>query len=182
MIKYNKITNGDEKMSKKSSFLKSLTNRSLVALLLFSFICTLLGFGIAYNEHRSLVELSNKYDEAIEKIDQCQAAISSLSEMVTSIQYTPPANTEEYLTATDIYQAPDESTDSSVPVTSDTNTPHTKPAETTQTQPVSGQYYVTQSGSKYHTSSCSYLSKSRIAVSLETIRSKGYSPCSRCIK
>lgn len=169
-------------MRGKSSFLRALSERSLVALLIFSFICTLLGFGIAYNEHRNLTELSDKYDEAIEKIDQCQAAVSSLSELVTSSQYIPPANIEEHLTTSDSYQITDITADSSANGETDNNTTQTKPAKTTQTQEISGQYYVTQSGSKYHISSCSYLSKSRIAVSLETIKAKGYSPCSRCIK
>lgn len=44
-----------------------------------------------------------------------------------------------------------------------------------------GTYYVTSSGKKYHKSTCSYLSKSRISISLSDAKSKGYSPCSRCI-
>lgn len=43
-------------------------------------------------------------------------------------------------------------------------------------------YYVTSSGKKYHKSTCSYLSKSRISISLSDAKAKGYSPCSRCIK
>ena len=177
MIKYSKIIDGDENMKVKSSFLKSLSERSLVALLLFSFVCTLLGFGIAYNEHRSLAELSDKYDEAIVKIDQCQSAISNLSEMVTMTQTTLIPTT-----FADVSQPDDIVSQSHKESDSESSTTQSKPDKTTQSQPVSGQYYVTQSGSKYHISSCSYLSKSRIAVSLETIRSKGYSPCSRCIK
>jgi hypothetical protein len=169
-------------MRGKSPFLKALSERSLLALLVFSFICTLLGFGIAYTEHRSLTDLSDKYDVAIEKIDQCQAALSSLSELVTSTQYIQSANTEEYLSTSDFYQISDIIADTSANGKADNSTAQTKPAKTTRAPEISGQYYVTQSGSKYHISSCSYLSKSRIAVSLETIRSKGYSPCSRCIK
>ena len=40
--------------------------------------------------------------------------------------------------------------------------------------------YITKSGSKYHAGSCSYLSKSKIAIALGEAVSKGYDPCSRC--
>lgn len=40
--------------------------------------------------------------------------------------------------------------------------------------------YVTNTGKKYHKSSCSYLSKSKISISLEDAKSSGYTPCKRC--
>ena len=40
--------------------------------------------------------------------------------------------------------------------------------------------YITKSGKKYHQSWCTYLRKSRIAISLKDAKSRGYSPCSRC--
>lgn len=40
--------------------------------------------------------------------------------------------------------------------------------------------YITKSGKKYHTESCSYLSKSKIAIDLKEAIEKGYSPCSKC--
>jgi methylphosphotriester-DNA--protein-cysteine methyltransferase len=40
--------------------------------------------------------------------------------------------------------------------------------------------YVTNTGKKYHTGSCSYLSKSKIAISLSDAKAQGYGPCSRC--
>lgn len=43
-------------------------------------------------------------------------------------------------------------------------------------------YYVTASGKKYHISTCGYLSKSKIKITMEEILSDGYEPCSRCIK
>lgn len=45
-----------------------------------------------------------------------------------------------------------------------------------------GKYYVTASGKKYHIGSCSYLSKTKIEISLEEALNKGYEPCSRCIE
>ena len=40
--------------------------------------------------------------------------------------------------------------------------------------------YKTNTGSKYHTSGCSYLSKSKIAISLSDAKAEGLTPCSRC--
>lgn len=40
--------------------------------------------------------------------------------------------------------------------------------------------YVTRTGKKYHGPNCSYLSRSKIAISLKEARQKGYTPCSRC--
>ncbi len=44
------------------------------------------------------------------------------------------------------------------------------------------EYYITVSGSKYHIDGCSHLSKSKISITLDDAISKGYEPCSRCIK
>ena len=40
--------------------------------------------------------------------------------------------------------------------------------------------YITKSGTKYHTSECSYLKSSRIPISLEDAKSRGYGACSVC--
>lgn len=40
--------------------------------------------------------------------------------------------------------------------------------------------YVTKSGTKYHSAGCSYLSSSKIEISLDDAKSKGYTPCSKC--
>lgn len=40
--------------------------------------------------------------------------------------------------------------------------------------------YITKTGSKYHSSSCSYLKRSKIAISLKDAKDRGYSACSRC--
>ncbi|MBC5648901.1 hypothetical protein [Christensenella tenuis] len=40
--------------------------------------------------------------------------------------------------------------------------------------------YITNTGAKYHTGSCSYLKKSKHAISLDDAQAQGYSPCSRC--
>lgn len=40
--------------------------------------------------------------------------------------------------------------------------------------------YITATGSKYHRDGCRYLSQSRIAVTLEEAKARGYTPCSVC--
>jgi len=40
--------------------------------------------------------------------------------------------------------------------------------------------YITRTGSKYHQSWCSYLRKSKIAITLEEAKAEGYTPCKRC--
>ncbi len=43
-----------------------------------------------------------------------------------------------------------------------------------------GTVYVTKTGEKYHASGCSYLSQSKIPMSLSEAKADGYTPCSRC--
>jgi competence protein ComEC len=40
--------------------------------------------------------------------------------------------------------------------------------------------YVTKTGTKYHRDGCRYLSKSKIAISLNDAIADGYTPCSIC--
>ncbi len=40
--------------------------------------------------------------------------------------------------------------------------------------------YVTETGTKYHKNNCSYLSKSKIEITLEKAQDKGYTRCSKC--
>ena len=40
--------------------------------------------------------------------------------------------------------------------------------------------YITNSGTKYHQDGCSFLSKSKIPISLDDAIAGGYEPCSRC--
>jgi micrococcal nuclease len=55
-------------------------------------------------------------------------------------------------------------------------------AETTTTLDDSGgvTVYVTESGTKYHQAGCRYLSKSKIAISLQEAKAQGHEPCSVC--
>lgn len=61
--------------------------------------------------------------------------------------------------------------------------PTTQPTTEAPAPPASGDtVYVTNSGTKYHRSGCSYLSHSKIAISLSDAKAQGYTPCSRCFK
>lgn len=40
--------------------------------------------------------------------------------------------------------------------------------------------YVTDTGKKYHSDGYQYLKKSKIAISLDKAKARGYSPCSKC--
>lgn len=40
--------------------------------------------------------------------------------------------------------------------------------------------YITKTGAKYHRGSCSYLRKSKIAISKKEAIANGYGACSRC--
>ncbi|XMB65214.1 MBL fold metallo-hydrolase [Cellulosilyticum sp. ST5] len=57
-----------------------------------------------------------------------------------------------------------------------------KKQETSTTQPITTTVYITKTGEKYHKDGCSSLSKSKIAISLEDAKGKGYGPCSKCCK
>jgi len=53
-------------------------------------------------------------------------------------------------------------------------TAHLSPAPTSQT------VYITTSGKKYHREDCRYLSKSKIPISLDDAKQRGYTPCKVC--
>lgn len=59
-----------------------------------------------------------------------------------------------------------------------------KQAQLQQTQPIKTQgnitVYITKTGSKYHRGNCRYLRKSKIPISLEEAKRRGYTPCSVC--
>lgn len=63
----------------------------------------------------------------------------------------------------------------------DTKPSNSSPSSgSTSSQPQSVTVYITKTGSKYHRSGCQYLSKSKIAISLDDAKSRGYTACSRC--
>lgn len=164
----------NSKKEKKVFLTNDLTRRGLSLLLVFSFIATIIAFAVAYCEHKNYSALVAKYDEALERIDSCEASISAL--MTTQPDYSYTATTVSDNLPSEENKPSDNQAATTAQQTSD------KETETTQKAETPSGYYVTQSGKKYHVASCSYLSKSRVAISLERIKAEGYSPCSRCIK
>lgn len=151
-----------------------ITAKGLSILLIFSFIATVIGFAVAYTENRNYRALTAKYDEAVEKVSDLEVSVSALmaatasSAVDSSHEYPAEDYTNEIIATEDDIYASQES--------------HQSSENTTNSQASSGTYYVTQSGKKYHIASCSYLSKSKIPITMDRIRAEGYSPCSRCIK
>jgi hypothetical protein len=47
-------------------------------------------------------------------------------------------------------------------------------------EPYSGPYYITETGSKYPREDCRYLWNSKIEISLEEAKARGYMACSVC--
>ena len=194
----------DNNNKTENSYFKSvgLTIKGLKVLLGFSFVATIIAFSIAFCEHRQYTELVDRYDDALVRISQCEVSVSELmneTSYYNSIEYTTtlPLTTEttEYTTAeyeehtinaaTDpTVNEPAKETQTAKPHTTKeaTTKESTTKESTTKVKETSGAYYVTQSGKKYHVASCSYLSKSKIAITMDKIRAEGYSPCSRCIK
>ena len=73
------------------------------------------------------------------------------------------------------------------PVAPETTAAATTPKETTVATTLApvldtgtGEVYKTKTGSKYHSDGCSYLSKSRIPISLADAKAEGLTPCSKC--
>jgi hypothetical protein len=173
------LNNENSKKKKKFFLTNDFTHRGLSLLLIFSFTATIIAFAVAYCEHRNYTALITKYDEALERIDNCEASISALMTSQPDNIYTTGHNQ----TTPSVTQAPTVENDSSdnQEVLATQQTSGNEAVTTQKTETPSG-YYVTQSGKKYHIASCSYLSKSKVAISLERISAEGYSPCSRCIK
>ena len=172
--------------NKNISFNPKFTVKGLSVLLVFSFVATVIGFSVAYTENKNYRALTKKYDQAIEKVSELEVSVAAL--MTTSVYTTesayvyPAEDLTEAITTTlseaELSSYPDESSASQ---SNTENTKQTSEQSATATA-TSGTYYVTQSGKKYHISSCSYLSKSKIAITTDRIKAEGYSPCSRCIK
>ena len=166
-----------------------LTAKGLRILLAFSFVVTVLSFAVAYCEHKQYSELVGKYEDAIMRISECEASVAELMNNQNSVTVTPttemPETTETTKTAEvteSVAVSEKQTTTAGNKSPTEKTTTQTTTKETTTQKETSATYYVTQSGKKYHVASCSYLSKSKIAITMDRIKAEGYSPCSRCIK
>lgn len=90
---------------------------------------------------------------------------------------SPQEIAEEYVPDW-FYDTPEETTSYTNTNNPASNEP-TAPIETYEDKSIETTVYVTKTGSKYHRSSCRYLKKSKIPISLSEAK-KSYSPCSVC--
>ena len=55
-----------------------------------------------------------------------------------------------------------------------------EPLDGAPAEETAAEVYITVSGKKYHRGSCAFLKKSKIGVTLQDAKSRGYTPCSKC--
>lgn len=165
-----------------------LTVKGLKILLAFSFVATVIAFSVAYIEHIRYDELVDRYDDVMVRISECEASVEALmntSAVIDEVTYTTgvTASVKEEAESTS-YVYTENTTDKHQETTKkgSEDTQQTTKETTTAGAVTSSTYYVTQNGKKYHIASCSYLKKSKIAITADRIKAEGYSPCSRCIK
>ena len=169
------------------NMITGFTTNALKVLLGFSFVATIIAFAVAFCEHRQYTELVEKYDDVLVRISQCEASVSQLmneTSYYNSIEnsVTYPSEGDEAENTTAEYKEQTASDITGAAENTQSAKPDTTKETTTKIKETSGTYYVTQSGKKYHVASCSYLKKSKIAITMDRIKAEGYSPCSRCIK
>jgi len=104
---------------------------------------------------------------------------------VTSAETKPAATTKESTAATTKESTAATTAAATTPkeTTAATTAAVTEPAETPPAPVLdtgTGEVYKTETGSKYHSDGCSYLSKSRIPISLADAKAEGLTPCSKC--
>lgn len=120
-----------------------------------------------------------------DKVDDLQAEIEHLTEVVDATQQTADnwqekyndvsrelASLERQIRDQEVLDAQIDQFENHVPNSSN-------PAPTPEPQ-TSVTVYVTNSGAKYHRWGCQYLWNSSIAVALDYALASGYTPCSRC--
>lgn len=105
--------------------------------------------------------------------------------LMISILLTACETKEDNSALSDYKQIQDQEKPTSTPTPKPTPAPTPKPTPASEPTSVvqddnkSITVYVTKTGSKYHRSGCRYLSKSKIAINLETAKVL-YDPCSIC--
>ena len=161
---------------KKPIVSTGFTIKGLRVLLAFSFVATVLAFAVAFVEHRQYTELVERYDDAIVKISEYQSSVAELSD--NAVVTEAGTRKEKVATTAEVTKTEESKSET---YTAKTTTAKAQEVTTAKAEKAST-YYVTQSGKKYHMASCSYLSKSKIAITMDRIKAEGYTPCSRCIK
>lgn len=128
--------------------------------------------------HKETVNTLNKYKVTTYRTDLNGNVIVTSDGKKISVKLTTPTKTTEKANATKTNK---DTGKANAPTTNKTNNTDKKQATTT-TQPVTQTVYITKTGKKYHKDGCSYLKDSKIAISLDDAKAKGYEPCSKCCK
>lgn len=120
-----------------------------------------------------------------DKVDDLQAEIEHLTEVVDATQQTADNWQEKYndvsreLASLERQIRDQEVLDAQIDQFEDYVSNSSNPAPTPEPQ-TSVTVYITNTGEKYHRWGCQYLWNSSIAVALDYALASGYTPCSRC--
>lgn len=120
-----------------------------------------------------------------DKVDNLQAEIEHLTEVVDATQQTADNWQEKYndvsreLASLERQIRDQEVLDAQIDQFENYVSNSSNPAPTPEPQ-TSVTVYVTNTGEKYHRWGCQYLWNSSIPVSLQSALASGYTPCSRC--
>lgn len=158
----------------------SKTNIAIVACA--SLVLNVAMVGMLYDEQKDFDALSAVYAFVQENVPVSDSAVQKTTQekqQETTVRESS-SETEKETAATSLNEAEDITAAEKESISSDPETSATESAEDVPSDQTT--YYVTNSGKKYHVSTCSYLSKSRNAITLSQAKAKGFSPCSRCIK
>ena len=120
-----------------------------------------------------------------DKVDDLQAEIEHLTEVVDATQQTADNWQEKYndvsreLASLERQIRDQEVLDAQIDQFENYVSNSSNPAPTPEPQ-TSVTVYITNTGEKYHRWGCQYLWNSSIAVALDYALASGYTPCSRC--
>lgn len=129
-----------------------------------------------------ITTINNKLEETQKKLEEKTKEVTTLQEERTKLEsekQTLNQEIEELKTSKAKKTSTQTSTSSSLSSTTKTSN---NSISNTEKDSTSNSYtvYITDTGKKYHSASCSYLKKSKHAISKSSAISQGYSACSKC--
>lgn len=129
-----------------------------------------------------ITTVNNRLEENQKKLEEKSKEITTLQEEKTKLEsekQTLNQKIEELITSKTNKTSTQMSTSSSL---SSTTKASNNSSSNTENVSTSNSYtvYITDTGKKYHSASCSYLKKSKHAISKDSAISQGYSACSKC--
>ena len=196
-LKKESIKEKIQTLKENNKFFKFILNGKNISIIILSFL--LFCAFCAYTNPVDVTQYENKITELNDKLEYNEKQITNLKEENQLLQKANSTLEEEKQTleneknklttkvdelenastvsSSSEVQNSSTSTDSSL-TNSSKSSSETSTISTTNNQ--SYTVYITNTGSKYHSASCSYLRKSKIAISLSEAKSKGYTACSKC--